>query len=93
MKTFPGKESKPMRTTLAPVLTVLTPILAFAQAGVPQQGPIDQQVSRSPAFWYWIVLLAVAALAFAWVSVRLSRKRRGPPPGTGPRTPRTPRTV
>lgn len=84
-----------MRTTLAPVLTLLTPILAFAQAGVPQQGPIENQVSRSPAFWYWIVLLAVAALAFAWVSVRLSRKRRGPPPGTGTgtRTPRTPRTV
>ncbi len=84
-----------MRTTLAPVLTLLTPILAYAQAGVPQQGPIDNPVSRSPAFWYWIVLLAVAALAFAWVSVRLSRKRRGPPagPGTGTRPPRTPRTV
>lgn len=96
MTTFPG-ERMTMRTTLAPLLTLLTPVLAFAQAPLP--GPIEQEVSRSPAFWYWIVLLAVAAVAFAWSAVRISRRRRGPPtgPGTGtgrgPRTPRTPRTV
>ncbi|WP_164014892.1 hypothetical protein [Pyxidicoccus trucidator] len=83
-----------MRTTLAPWLTLLAPVLAFAQAPLP--GPIEQEVSRSPAFWYWVVLLVLAAVAFAWSAVRISRKRRGPPPrgpGSGPRTPRTPRTV
>jgi hypothetical protein len=85
-----------MRTPLPPLLTLLTPILAFAQAGVPQQGPVENQVSSSPLFWYWVALLAVAAVVFAWVSVRLSRRRRGPPPPgsrTGTRTPRTPRPV
>ncbi|MCP3144720.1 hypothetical protein [Pyxidicoccus xibeiensis] len=87
-----------MRTTLAPLLTLLTPVLALGQTPAPLPGPIEQEVSRSPAFWYWVVLLVVAAIAFAWMSVKLSRRRREPPsrPGTsgrGPRTPRTPRPV
>ncbi|MBZ4417217.1 hypothetical protein [Myxococcus sp. RHSTA-1-4] len=82
-----------MRTTLAPLLT---PVLAFAQT--PMQGPIEQEPSRSPLFWYWVVLLVAAALVFAWSAVRISRRRRGPPsgpgtPGTGGQGPRTPRTV
>ncbi len=84
-----------MRTTLAPLLTLLTPVLALAQT--PLRGPVEQDVSRSPAFWYWVVLLAVAAIAFAWSAVRISRRRRGPPTGPGTpgtrRGPRTPRTV
>jgi hypothetical protein len=64
------------RIPLAWLLWLLTPLLAIAQ-GAP--GEYDQQpILRSPLFWYWVVLLAVAAAAFAWVSIRLSRRRRPP---------------
>lgn len=63
-------------TPLAWLLCLLTPLLAMAQ-GAPG-GYEEQPVLRSPSFWYWLAVLAVAAAAFAWVSIRLSRRRRPP---------------
>lgn len=66
----------PTRTPLAWLLWLLTPLLAVAQGAA---GDYEgQPILRSPLFWYWVVLLAVAAAAFAWVSIRLSRRRRPP---------------
>lgn len=68
-----------MRTIPIPALalSLLTPLLALAQPTV--QGPTDNQiVLRSPLFWYWMVALAIAVVAFVWAVVVISR-RRGPP--------------
>ncbi|HEX8697228.1 MAG TPA: hypothetical protein VF815_00185 [Myxococcaceae bacterium] len=68
----------PMLSTF--LLCLLSPVLAVAQ---PLLGASPgMEVHRSPAFWYWIVALIVAAAAFAVVSVRLSRRRGGGPPST-----------
>lgn len=71
-----------MRTSLPPLLVLLSPVLALAQDG----GRV--KASQSPAFWFWLVALAIAVAAFIAYSVALSKRRGGPPPG-GPRTPRT----
>jgi uncharacterized membrane protein YhaH (DUF805 family) len=69
-----------MKTShLIPVwmLYLLTPVLALAQSRE------HEAVLSSPALWYWLAVLIVAAVAFAVVSVRLSRHRQPPhPPGT-----------
>jgi anti-sigma-K factor RskA len=61
------------------VLCLLTPVLALAQAGL---GPTDnQQVTQSPAFWYWIAVLAIAVVAFIVANVVFNRRL----PPSGPR--------
>ncbi|WP_239470464.1 hypothetical protein [Archangium violaceum] len=59
------------------MLYLLTPVLALAQTRE------NQAVTSGPLLWYWLAVLVVAAAAFAFISVRLS-KRRQPPhrPGT-----------
>ena len=72
-----------MRTTptLALVLCLLTPVLALAQAGA---GPTEnQQVTHSPLFWYWMVAIAIAVVAFIVANVVFNRRL----PPTGPRSP------
>ncbi|MFY0529170.1 hypothetical protein ACN28I_40395 [Archangium gephyra] len=61
------------------VLFLLTPMMALAQMAPPTDSQrVDQYVSSSPALWYWVAVLVVAAAAFAVVSVRLSRRRQPP---------------
>jgi len=61
------------------MLLLLAPVMAFAQSG-PTTGelPLNQQVSQSPLFWAWVVMLAVAVVAFAAYTVKISRNRRPP---------------
>jgi uncharacterized BrkB/YihY/UPF0761 family membrane protein len=61
------------------VVSLLIPMMALAQmapAGDSQK--VNQYVTRSPALWYWVAMLVVAAMAFAWVSFRLSKHRQPP---------------
>ncbi|WP_257449118.1 hypothetical protein [Archangium lipolyticum] len=59
------------------MLYLLTPVLALAQSRE------NQQVLSSPALWYWVAVLVVAAVAFAVVSFRLSKHKQPPHrPGT-----------
>jgi anti-sigma-K factor RskA len=45
-------------------------------------GPTNtQQVTQSPAFWYWIAVLAIAVVAFIVANVVFNRRL----PPTGPR--------
>jgi len=61
------------------VVSLLIPMLALAQTAPPGDSQkVDQYVTQSPALWYWVAVLVVAAAAFAWVSFRLSRHRRPP---------------
>ncbi|MCE9666608.1 hypothetical protein LY474_02180 [Myxococcus stipitatus] len=68
----------------SPLFALLAPTLALAQAP-------DERLDLQPAsasgqnYWFWVALLVIAAAVFAWVAVRLSRKRRGPPRGPGAR--------
>lgn len=76
MPTFPRGRTT-MRTIPLPALVVclLTPILALAQG----QGPTEiPRVTQSPLFWYWMVAIAIALVAFIWATIAISR-RRGPP--------------
>lgn len=76
MPTFPTEVT--MRTIPAFLLCLLTPVLALAQAG---QGPNppEQAVNRSPLFWYWMVAIAIAVVAFVWASIVISKRKGGPP--------------
>jgi len=61
------------------VLFLLTPMMALAALGPPSDSQrVDQYVSSSPALWYWVAVLVVAAAAFALVSFRLSKRRQPP---------------
>jgi uncharacterized BrkB/YihY/UPF0761 family membrane protein len=61
------------------VLFLLTPMLALAAMSPPTDSQrVDQYVSSSPALWYWVAVLVVAAAAFALVSFRLSKRRQPP---------------
>lgn len=62
----------------APLPALTVPFLALAQ--VPQEVSVSPEGSSGPSFWYWVALLVLAAAVFAWVSVRLARKRKQPPP-------------
>jgi hypothetical protein len=67
-----------MRTIPIPALALclLTPLFALAQPNV--QGPTNSQtVTQSPLFWYWMVALAIAIVAFVVSNVIVAR-RRGP---------------
>ncbi|NTX04316.1 hypothetical protein HUA74_29485 [Myxococcus sp. CA051A] len=72
-----------MRIPPAPLLALLVPFMALAQ--VPQDVSLSPEESSGPSYWYWVALLVIAAAVFAWVSVRLSRRHRGPPPTSRPR--------
>jgi hypothetical protein len=70
---------KTSQTMPAWVLYLLTPMMALAQMAPPTDSQrVDQMVSRSPALWYWVAMLVVAAAAFAVVSFRLSKRRQPP---------------
>lgn len=71
----------PAHSIIAFMWSLLAPVLAFAQ----DAGGAEPHVNRSPLFWYWMVVLAVAVALFIWRSVAISRRRGGPP--TTPRTP------
>jgi hypothetical protein len=68
-----------MRTISIPALALclLTPLLVLAQ---PRQGinAENPQVTQSPLFWYWMVVIVVAVAAFIGSAVYISR-RKGPP--------------
>lgn len=66
-----------MRFPLTPWLALLVPFMALAQ--VPEELSLSPSQSSGHSYWFWVALLVIAAAVFAWVSVRLSRKHRGPP--------------
>jgi hypothetical protein len=71
-----------MRTipTSAWVLALLTPLLALAQPGM---GPTENQiVTTSSSFWFWVVGLAIAIVAFIASTAVISRHSWPP---SGPR--------
>jgi drug/metabolite transporter (DMT)-like permease len=68
-----------MRTTPTPafVLSLLTPVLALAQ-----MGPTDDRwVTQSSSFWFWVIALAIAVVAFIVANIVFNRRL----PPTGPR--------
>ncbi|MFY0577778.1 hypothetical protein F0U62_29120 [Cystobacter fuscus] len=68
-----------LRTAPVWMLLLLAPVVAFAQRGTHTgEMPLNQQVSHSPLFWAWVVMLAVAVVAFAAYTVKISRNRRPP---------------
>lgn len=71
----------PTHPIIAFLWSLFAPVLAFAQ----EAGGAERGISRSPQFWFWVVVLAVAIAVFSWRSVAMSRRRGGPP--TTPRTP------
>ncbi|OJH36964.1 hypothetical protein BON30_31230 [Cystobacter ferrugineus] len=60
------------------MLLLLAPVMAFAQGGPTGEESLNQQVVHSPLFWSWVVMLAVAVVAFAAYTVKISRNRRPP---------------
>jgi hypothetical protein len=59
-------------------LCLLTPVLALAQPGM---GPTQSEVvTQSSAFWFWMIALALAVVAFIASTLVVSR-RRWPPSG------------
>ncbi|MFP2964108.1 hypothetical protein ACLEPN_41955 [Myxococcus sp. 1LA] len=69
-----------MRTRI-PYLTLLLPMLALAQAQT--QMPIGREPEAGHSTWLWVLLLVVAAAAFAWSAMRMAGRRKGPPSGPG----------
>ncbi|WNG18120.1 hypothetical protein [Cystobacter fuscus] len=61
------------------MLLLLAPVVAFAQSG-PSSGDesLNQQVAHSPLTWSWVVMLAVAVVAFVAYTVKISRNHRPP---------------
>lgn len=57
------------------MLYLLAPTVALAQ-GAPDRE--NQLVLHSSAFWYWVAVTVVAAVAFAIYSIYLSRRREPP---------------
>jgi hypothetical protein len=75
---------KTLSTMPAWMLYLLAPMMALAQTAPPSDSQRqDQYVLSSPALWYWVAVLVVAAAAFAVVSFRLSKR-------TPPHRPSTP---
>ena len=69
-----------MRTIPTPalVLCLLTPVRALAQG----MGPTNtQQVTQSSSFWFWLIALAIAVVAFIVANVVFNRRM----PPSGPR--------
>lgn len=60
------------------MLYLLAPMVALAQSEPIQGVREDSQVTHSPLTWYWLAVLVVAAAVFAFVSVRLSKRRQPP---------------
>ncbi|HEX8538010.1 MAG TPA: hypothetical protein VF664_11145 [Cystobacter sp.] len=61
------------------MLLLLAPVMAFAQSGSSTgESSLNQQVVHSPLFWAWMVMIAVAVVAFAAYTVKISRNRRPP---------------
>ncbi|MCY1081244.1 hypothetical protein [Archangium lansingense] len=70
---------KTSATIPAWVLYLLTPMMALAQtAPITDSQKVNQYVTHSSALWYWVAMLVVAAVAFAVVSFRLSKRRQPP---------------
>jgi hypothetical protein len=66
-------------TTPAWMLYLFAPMMALAQnAPLTDTQRADQYVVSSPALWLWLVMLVVAAAAFAVFSLRLSKRRQPP---------------
>ena len=69
------------RLSTAPVWMVLllAPVMALAQTGQYNgNAPLNQQVTHSPLSWAWVVILAVAVVAFVGYSVFIGKSRRPP---------------
>ncbi|WNG34434.1 hypothetical protein F0U60_12870 [Archangium minus] len=60
------------------MLYLLAPMVALAQSEPIQSVREDSHVTRSPMLWYWLAVLVVAAAVFAFVSLRLSKRRQPP---------------
>lgn len=61
------------------LVCLLTPLMALAQtAPSADDQKVNQYVTHSSALWYWVAMLVVAAVAFAWFSFRLSRHKQPP---------------
>lgn len=66
-----------MRTIPIPALALclLAPLLALAQ---PDAEPrVDHWVITSPLFWFWVVAVVIAVVAFVWSNIVVAR-RGGP---------------
>ncbi|MFL5358786.1 hypothetical protein [Archangium sp.] len=57
------------------MLYLLAPVVALAQGGPSRE---NEMVLHSSVLWYWVAMLVVAAVAFAIVTVRLSKRRQPP---------------
>ncbi|QRK13326.1 hypothetical protein JQX13_26800 [Archangium violaceum] len=60
------------------MLYLLAPMVALAQNETVHSAREDSHVTSSPLLWYWLAVLVVAAAVFAFVSVRLSKRRQPP---------------
>ncbi len=70
---------KTLSTLPAWLLYLLAPMMALAQTAPPYDSARqDHYVLSSPALWYWVAVLVVAAAAFAVFSFRLSKRRQPP---------------
>lgn len=71
-----------MRTIPTPalVLCLLTPALALAQQGLGSNE--NRWVTQSSGFWFWVVALAIAVVAFIVANVVFNRRL----PPMGPRS-------
>ncbi|ATB33476.1 hypothetical protein MEBOL_006974 [Melittangium boletus DSM 14713] len=60
------------------MLLLLAPMMALAQGMPISDEALNQQVTHSPLFWSWVVMLAVAIVAFAIYTLYLSKHRQPP---------------
>lgn len=68
------------------VLCLLMPLLALAQPT--RTGHTSNwDVAHSPLTWFWGFVVAVAAIAFLWSIITVSRNKGPRGPISGPRSP------
>jgi|GEM_PF-5363645 len=60
------------------MVLLLAPMMALAQGMPTSDDSMNHQVTHSPLLWSWVVMLAVAIVAFVLYTVSISRHRRPP---------------